>query len=356
MATYFLVRKIATQITMEVLRKRECRNHPMRRILLAAGLLAAPSLSAQTSLTIYNDGGVLARRTLPTALAAGLSNHRLVLGLLDPASVFALDSGVAIVGSSYDESVDEQNTMRRAVGQTIKFWTGRGAALDTVSAAGVRRQPRALQAGRRTGHLPAPRHAALSRGAGPGRAHARPGHPGRRRAAHAPAGLLHAGGIVERELYRDPGQGHCPGERDGGDPLSLLRVADAEVQLLLPDRWDGPAGPPVPRRFEAKMAKAADMAQGPAGEQEIGEAHLYTIPGRISLEPGVTSSVALFDPAAAPWERAFVVRGQLSLLRPDAAVRQRREPGTGGGVVHAQAPAQDAVWRPAPPDGQLSPL
>jgi hypothetical protein len=65
------------------------------------------------------------------------------------------------------------------------------------------------------------------------------------------------------------------------------------------------------------MAKAMDaradngVAQGAAEEQQIGEAHLYTIPGRISLEPGVTTGVALFEPAAAPWERSYVVRGQI---------------------------------------------
>jgi hypothetical protein len=56
----------------------------------------------------------------------------------------------------------------------------------------------------------------------------------------------------------------------------------------------------------------ADKAPGaPAEQQQLGEAHLYTLPGRISLEPGVTSSVALFEPATAPWERAYVVRGQI---------------------------------------------
>jgi len=58
------------------------------------------------------------------------------------------------------------------------------------------------------------------------------------------------------------------------------------------------------------------VAQGAAAEQQIGEAHLYTIPGKISLEPGVTTSVALFEPATAPWEKGFVVRGQLNYYGP----------------------------------------
>ena len=107
----------------------------MRRLLIALTLFACP-LAAQTGLTIYNDGRVLVRRTLPLAIGSGVSNHRLSLGLLDPSSLFALDSGVAVVGSSYDESVDEVNTMRRAVGQTLKFLTGRmqNGIADTITA------------------------------------------------------------------------------------------------------------------------------------------------------------------------------------------------------------------------------
>ena len=58
-------------------------------------------------------------------------------------------------------------------------------------------------------------------------------------------------------------------------------------------------------------ARAADQAapQSFAGEEGIGEAHLYTLPGRISLNPGVTTNVGLFEPATAPWERSYVVRG-----------------------------------------------
>ena len=113
------------------------RRGPRRALAaLLVSLFASSSLAAQTGLTIYNDGRVLVRRTLPLALGAGVSNHRLSLGLLDPASLFALDSGVVVVGSAYDESVDEVNTMRRAVGQAVKFLSGRekNGIADTVTA------------------------------------------------------------------------------------------------------------------------------------------------------------------------------------------------------------------------------
>jgi hypothetical protein len=33
-----------------------------------------------------------------------------------------------------------------------------------------------------------------------------------------------------------------------------------------------------------------------ATEQRVGEAHVYTLPGRMTLRPGETSGVALFEP------------------------------------------------------------
>ncbi len=75
------------------------------RALALAGLALAPvaRLGAQeTSLTIYNDGRVLVRRTLVTPVPRGTSEQRLALGVLDPATLFALDSGVTITAAAYD--------------------------------------------------------------------------------------------------------------------------------------------------------------------------------------------------------------------------------------------------------------
>src|SRR4026209_435964 len=57
-------------------------------------VLPASPLHAQTSLTIYNDGRVLVRRTLPLTLPKGASSQRLALGALDPATLFSLESSV----------------------------------------------------------------------------------------------------------------------------------------------------------------------------------------------------------------------------------------------------------------------
>lgn len=277
-------------------------------------------LAGQTGLTIYSDGRVLVRRTVPVALATGVSNHRISLGTLDPASLFALDSGVVVVGSSYDESVDEVNTMRRAVGTTLKFLTGRTVnnVPDTTSAfvVGVNPERFKLADGRvvfqRPGLplypaelvLPDPTLALAIRAQAP-RSSLRLGYFTGGAAWNANYSV-----VLGTSTARVSGQASIPS--------ASLRATDADVQLLA-----GSVGLAKGRVREemAMMARAVadDAAQGPASEEGIGEAHLYSVPGRISLEPGVTSSVALFEPAAAPWERAYVVRGQMpyyGMLQP----------------------------------------
>ena len=49
----------------------------------------------------------------------------------------------------------------------------------------------------------------------------------------------------------------------------------------------------------------------PAEEQRIGEAHLYTVPGKVTLRPGQTSIVALFEPTTAPVAKRLVVQSGL---------------------------------------------
>jgi hypothetical protein len=281
-------------------------------MLVAATLLAAP-LAAQTGLTIYNDGRVLVRRTLPLALGSGVSNHRLSLGLLDPASLFALDSGVVVVGSAYDESVDEVNTMRRAVGLTLKFLTGRekNGVADTVTATvlGVNPERFRLAGGQIVFQRPGlPLYPAELVLADPTLALAI------RSALARPSlrlGYFTGGASWSANYSVVLGRGTARISGQASIPSATLRAADADVQLLAGNVGRASRGVVGAPMMMERKAMADMAAQSEASEEQIGEAHLYTIPGRISLEPGVTASVALFEPASAPWERSYVVRGQI---------------------------------------------
>jgi hypothetical protein len=59
------------------------------------------------------------------------------------------------------------------------------------------------------------------------------------------------------------------------------------------------------------MAARAAAQEASVTEQRVGEFHLYSLPGKTTLLPGITSSVALFEPATAPYEKNYVIRGAI---------------------------------------------
>jgi len=286
------------------------------RGLFAVALLSllAPGLAAQsTSLTIYGDGRVLQRRMLPLAVPSGESTLRVALGELDPGSLFPLDSGVVIAGVTYDAAVDEANTLRRAVGRRLMFVTGGRNGPDTVAAQvmGVDPERYRLADGQIT--------------------FMRPGVP------LFPADLVLAEPSVELALRSDRARrgfgvgffssgaswsadytvmlGRGAAARVSGRAViqaGRVRADSAEVQLLAGNvgRAGGPSVAAAP------MVLRAEVAQGAASQQSVGEAHLYTVPGRVSLSPGLAVGVPLFDPASATIDRRYVVSGRLPYRGP----------------------------------------
>jgi len=73
------------------------------RVSAIALLLAAP-VSAQTSLSIYRDGRVVVRRTLPQALQQGRNALTLRLEALDPATLFSPDTAVTVSSARLNRS------------------------------------------------------------------------------------------------------------------------------------------------------------------------------------------------------------------------------------------------------------
>jgi hypothetical protein len=278
----------------------------MMKSLLALGVLAAP-LSAQTSVTIYNDGRVLVRREVPVSLPKGSSNHKVSLGPLDPASLFPLDSGVAITRVSYDGATDEGSALRRSVGRRIVFRLPESK--DTLSAVVLGVDPLRLQ-------LP------------DGRITFQP--PG---AAMYPAEVVVADPSAALDLFSTRERktlrlGYFTGGATwqasyqvtiGGRTARVaglavlesqgLRAEKADIQLLAGSVGRADKAPEPPRPMERRLEAAYAMADQTASEQRVGEFHLYTLPGKSTLLPGLTTSVALFQPAEVPYERTYEVRG-----------------------------------------------
>ena len=104
--------------------------------------LKSMPLAGQTSLSIYSDGRVVVRRTLPQALPKGRTNLALKLEGFDPATLFSPDTSVAVLSALLRPPTDRQAALQRAVGQTLSFVRQRtGGGVDTVRASVVRTEP-----------------------------------------------------------------------------------------------------------------------------------------------------------------------------------------------------------------------
>jgi len=278
-----------------------------------AGLLlllgAAPAaLAAQTSLTIYNDGRVLMRRTVPVTVPKGTSTQRVALGALDPASLFSLDSTVTIGGLAYDGAVDEGSVLRRSMGRRVVFRLPESK--DTISALVLGVDPLRLQ-------LPdgsvtfSPPGAAMYPG---DVVVADPATTLRLSSTKAQdrlrLGYFTTGAAWQASYQVLLGTGDARVTGSAVIESQTLGAEDAELQLLAGAVGRAqPSAPPVPYAGRAIMAEAMAMDKMAATEQRVGEFHLYSLPGRTSLLPGLTSTIALFEPAQVKYERNYVVHG-----------------------------------------------
>jgi hypothetical protein len=93
-------------------------------------------------------------------------------------------------------------------------------------------------------------------------------------------------------------------------PSQSLRAEDAGIQLLAGSVSQAGPQAPRPMMMEDRMAAAKAVSEI-ASEQKVGEFHLYTLPGKSTLLPGLTTSVALFQPAQVKYEKSYVVHGEV---------------------------------------------
>ncbi|HET7602534.1 MAG TPA: hypothetical protein VFK36_05915 [Gemmatimonadales bacterium] len=284
-------------------------------MLAALALAGAAPLSAQQSLTIYNDGRVLMRQSFDVKVPGGTSRASVNIGAADPASVFALDPGVSISHAVFEGMLSEADVMRRAVGQELRFVTVRpsaaGAVPDTIRATVLSADPLRLRLADGSITFSMPGHALYP-------AELAGGEPSlaldlssksaleRLRLGYFTSGARWSAGyavILDKAGARVSGSAALNSE--------TLAVEDADVQLLAGDVGTAVSAPQPPRPLfaRAEAAKAADAAG--AVEQRVGEFHLYTLNGKQTLKPGQTTLASLFAPVTTPYEKMYLVHGSV---------------------------------------------
>src|SRR6185312_196624 len=255
------------------------------RVSATALLLAAP-VSAQTSLSIYRDGRVVVRRTLPQALQQGRNALTLRLEALDPATLFSPDTAVTVSSATVRYPSTATDALARSIGQTLSFVRAKG---DTIRATVVRADPPQfrLSDGRLLLGMPGePLFPAELVRSAPEAQVVLEAARARQRTELAYV----AQGVSWEALYQVVLTGSRALVSGTATVTSQSVGADsAEVQLVAGAIRRTRATPPA-AAYEGALAARAMMAQDAEqkmSEEAVGETHVYQRPGRLSIEPNV---------------------------------------------------------------------
>ena len=275
-------------------------------------VFVATPLAAQTSLSIYRDGRVVVRRTLSQALQQGRNSLTLRLEALDPATLFSPDTAVSVASATVRYPSTSPDALAGAVGQTLSFVRSKG---DTIRATVVRADPPQfrLSDGRLLLGSPGePLFPAELVRTSPEAQVVLDASRARQRIEIAYV----AQGITWEALYQVILAGARAQVTGTATVMSQgIRADSAEVQLV--------AG--AIQRTRSKNLYGAEAANGVVAlrgsvvgvqdamttEEAVGETHVYQLPGRLTIEPNVPVTTALFPRSSAPVTQELVVPGVL---------------------------------------------
>jgi len=280
-------------------------------LAIAAGVMP---LAGQTSLSIYSDGRVVVRRTLPQPLQKGRNTLTLRLEGLDGASLFSPDTAVAIVSAVVRPPTDHVAGLAAAAGQTLSFIRTRAAGgADTVRATVVRSDPPQYR-------LPDGRYLLSSPGEplfpaelvriAPEAALALEATQTRPRTelAYVADGAARWEAVYQVMLLG----ARCQVSGTATIASQSLRADSAEVQLVAGtiSRARAASHAQIAIRGYTRLAAAEEGPAAPS-EESVGETHVYQLPGKLSLEPGTPTTTALFPRSAAAYTQELIVPGAL---------------------------------------------
>jgi hypothetical protein len=280
-------------------------------LAITAGVMP---LAGQTSLSIYSDGRVVVRRTLPQPLQKGRNTFTLKLEGLDGATLFSPDTAVAVVSAVVRPATDPGAALTAAAGQTLSFVRPRaGGGADTVRATVVRSDPPQYR-------LPDGRYLLSPPGeplfpadlvrTGPEAAIAVEATQARPRTELA---YVADGAARWEAAYQVVLLGaRCQVSGTATITPQSLRADTAEVQLVAGsiNRARSTPRAQILLRGVTRLAAAEEASIAPS-EESVGETHVYQLPARISVEPGTPTTTALFPRSTAAYTQEFVVPGAL---------------------------------------------
>jgi hypothetical protein len=311
-------------------------------VLFALAVLPSCRLAVcqETSVTVYSDGRLLVRRTIPVAVARGVSTVVADLGVreADPASFVSLDSSVQIRGVRVYGATGVDGSLRRSLGSEVVFRVGPDSAPRYLRGTLLSLEPPAV---RTDGYV----------------LYGMPGTPvfpdsmvqllprvevtvDAARAANGLRLMYLSNGLSWAASYAvmlprgGVGQAAITGtaQIDNGGAVTL---PGAQVQLLAGTVRRVQTARPMAMRQNAMEVASIMVDAGEPSEEALGGTRLYTLPGTVDFAPGETRNVALFARTAAAVEPEFMLRNPsygatdtwpdaLRDLHPDIGYRVRR--------------------------------
>jgi len=271
--------------------------------------MAGP-LAAQTSLSIYRDGRVVVRQSLPQALQRGRNALTLKLEGLDPATLFSPDTSVAVASATVRYPSNRAQALAGAVGQTLSFVR---AKRDTVRATVVRAEPPQyrLSDGRLLLESPGePLFPAELVRTSPEAAIVLEASRARQRTELAYVSQ----GVTWEALYQViltgprglvSGTATVTSQGMRADSADVQLVAGS-IQLVRPKLYGEEASAGVISFGAARAVRSQETT-----EEAVGETHVYQLPGRLSIEPGVPVTTALFPRSSTAVTQELIVPGVL---------------------------------------------
>jgi hypothetical protein len=280
----------------------------MSTYVLALALLCAPlALPAQTSLSIYRDGRVVVRQSLMQALQQGRNTVTLVIEGLDPATLFSPDSQVTVLSAVARFPSTLEDALRRAVGQQIAF----AREKDTVRATLVRVDPPQVRLADGRMLLALPGQPLLPQNLVRTQPEAQVTLDVARAKARTDIAFI-GGGTSWEAIYQVVlARGRASVTGAATVTSTTLRADSADVQLVAGSIRQTRA-PKVDEERAVLASRAAvqfDVAANEVAEAAVGETHVYSLPGRLSLEPNVPVVTALFPRASTSVTQELVVPG-----------------------------------------------
>ncbi|HET7249268.1 MAG TPA: hypothetical protein VFI79_05450, partial [Gemmatimonadales bacterium] len=279
------------------------------------GLAAVPAiLSGQTSLSIYSDGRVVVRRTLPQVLQKGRNAVTVQFDDLDPATLFSLDTAVTVAGATVRYPSSAGDALRRAIGQTISFVSEGVGRRDTIKATVVRVDPPQYRLADGRLLLAPPGLPLFPSDLVRTTPEATLALDATRNRPNTQLAYIAQGVTWEATYQAIIGSGQASVGGAATVTSQSLRSDSADIQLVAgtinrvrePEARDEIAK----TRGYAVQGIVVTAAASPA-EEAVGETHVYSLPARLALEPGVPVTTALFPRTSTAVTQEFVVPGVL---------------------------------------------